>query len=557
MVNLLTFSLLICASMCVTLSFFWLRWRTQTINKDLENLSDFEQREQRRLTLLKTKKQNIIHKIEARAQTRQDRDEIKSDDLDELNCRNEHLEQKLAERSTHQNERIDEMDSRRSEVGHLKSKVKSLKRRLKSSYKHIRSTLEQRAQLSSQEAIDTHLQGICAQVDVEVQQRTQRTLVEAEAYRDTRANELMSLGRQRYYDPSPAEKLLSFVELPRAKKQRDLIIAEDSEFLEMLQDVTQVSFVLEEPNATKLLLRNSPETYSREIARLTYQRWINGGELNEKSLRTHYQKSQVTLEKEARSAGLTAAKRLGLKGIHPEIMHLVGKLLFRTSYTQNQWQHAIEASELCGMMADELGMNVEVARRATLLHDIGKVLWAETEAVGSHAVSGAAFAREFGEVPEIIHPIGAHHHDEQPSSALAFLVIAADTLSGARPGARRESSEAFSQHVAQLDELCETVDGLRQHMIIQGGREVRLQVYPQKYSDLDLTELTEEMASVIEDQCVFPGQIKVTALRELITTAVAQARSRDRRQQTYRKDKENVQRKHPLRWGGERGEVIS
>lgn len=550
--SILSFGLTLFISSALSGTFFWLRWKTRVSKEGLEKLAHERLKEERRLKRFQSKKKNILNKIEARAQGRLERDEAKAEDLDEQQERNAHLELKLEKRASEQAERIAEMDLRRNEVDQYKAQVRSLKKSIKSKHKAIRLNLEQKAQLKTKEAIEAHHTRLCGQADIEAQQKAQRTIIEAEAYRDTRANELISLGRQRYYDPSPAEKMLSYVDLPRSNQQKKLLTSEKSEQLAMLEEITKVSFILESPESGRLQLRNSPETYSREIARLAYQRWLNGGQLTEKALRTHYQKAQQALENEARQAGLTAAERLELKGIHPEILHLVGKLLFRTSYTQNQWQHAIEASELCGMMAEELGMNANIARRATLLHDIGKVLWAETEAVGSHAVSGAAFAREHGEIPEIVHPIGAHHHDEQPASALAFLVIAADTLSGARPGARRESSEAFSQHVAQLDELCQDVHGLRQHMIIQGGRELRLQVYPQKYSDLDLQDLSQEMAGIIEEECTFPGQIKVTALRELITTSVAKAKYRD---QMHTAKGQAVTKRSPFTWGGEKGDL--
>ena len=531
------------------------RWRASVLYFDLAQLAKSEERERRRLSRLSQRKANRLEQLRERARSREVRDDARAEDLAEQESRSQMLSSRLDERAEQQEERHQAIKLRRQENQQLKGQVKGLKQTLKRQGKSINTLLEERAQVTSRSVIDGQVDAFCAQVEIEVQQRTQRVIVEAEAYRDSRAAELMSLGRQRYYDPQPAERLVGHVELPQAPKLREALLHEGGELLSLLQDVTKVDFIFDEQHAKRLLLRNSPETYTRELARLTFQRWISTGQLNEQGLRRQYERARKALEREARNAGRTAAEHLDLKNIHPEILFLVGKLLFRTSYTQNQWQHAIEASELCGMMAAELNMDVNLARRATLLHDIGKVLWAETEAAGSHAVSGAVFAREHGEIPEVIHPIGAHHHDEAPSTALAYLVIAADTLSGARPGARRETSEAFSQHVAQLDELCGSLNGVRQHMIIQGGREVRLHVYPQRYSDLDLTELTEEVAAEIEDQCVFPGQIKVTALREVISTSVAQARHRDQRAQRRAALHPDHDRRRGagLGWGGERG----
>jgi ribonuclease Y len=549
--HFVTFSLIMLGTMTLFFLVLRARWRSSILHFDLSQLEQSERKERRRLKRLSKRKINRIEQVNERAKTREVRDEARAGDLTEQEARSQIISSRLEERASQQEERDQTIKLRRKEGQQLKSQVKRLKQTLKRNSHEMSTLLEERAQVTSSEVIQNRVNTLCAQAEVDVQQRTQRSLVEAEAYKDSRAAELMSLGRQRYYDPQPAERLVGHVELPQSQKISEALLHEGGELLSLLHEVTQVEFLFDEQNKRRLALRNSPETYTRELARLTFQRWISSGQLNEKALRRHHDKARQALEREARRAGHTAAEHLGLKKIHPEILFLVGKLLFRTSYTQNQWQHAIEASELCGMMAAELNMDVNLARRATLLHDIGKVLWVETEAAGSHAVSGAVFAREHGEIPEVIHPIGAHHHDEAPSTPLAYLVIAADTLSGARPGARRETSEAFSQHVAQLDQLCGELSGIRQHMIIQGGREVRLQVYPQRYSDFALTELTEEVAAEIEDQCVFPGQIKVTALREVISTSVAHARLRDQRARAIASN--TARKRTGLGWGGERG----
>ena len=536
----------------LTFSIMWLRWRGRIKSIERERLAHFREKEERRFSRFKQRKRGILRKIEERARTRMLRDETRLEDYIEQEERDQFKNERLGDREIHQAERIAELTQREDANQAIKNRVHQLKKTLKEHKQALKVQLEERAQLSSTDAKDQLISTYVMQSEVDAQQRTQRTLVEAEAYKDDRAAELMSLGRQRYYDPQPAERLLNYVEVPKSKISESLLDP-SSELLSMLKEVTHVEFIADEHNPQRLMLRNSPETFSREVARLTFQRWINTNQLSSESLKKQHARALATLEEEARRAGQAAAARLDLKGIHPEILHLVGKLLFRTSYTQNQWQHAIEAAELCGMMAEELKMDVQLARRATLLHDIGKVLWEETEAAGSHAVSGAVFAREHGEPPEVVHPINAHHHDEAPATPLAFLVIAADTLSGARPGARRETSEAFSQHVTQLDELCGELSGIRQHMIIQGGREVRLQVYPQKYDDFALASLSEEVAMTIEEQCVFPGQIKVTALREVISSAVARARWRDQNTGPHTTSHQATPLIRASGWGGERG----
>ena len=173
------------------------------------------------------------------------------------------------------------------------------------------------------------------------------------------------------------------------------------------------------------------------------------------------------------------------------------------------------------MMAEDLGIDPVTARRSALIHDIGKVLYAETEAVGSHAVSGAAFARDHGEPPEIVHPIAAHHNDEKPETVLAHIVAAADALSGARPGARRATDEAYSMRVEDLERICESFRGIESHFVIQGGRELRIVVDQTRLSDVDAAKLSNEVAHRIEDELTYPGQIKVTVIRETRAQAVA------------------------------------
>ncbi|MEE2644246.1 MAG: HDIG domain-containing metalloprotein, partial [Myxococcota bacterium] len=322
------------------------------------------------------------------------------------------------------------------------------------------------------------------------------------------------------------DRLLNYVPIPRSSKVKERLLADLEGHSAHLEEVTGVRFEWDEGQA-RFLLRDAAETYSREIARRAFLAWCDQGAQSD-SLARIFARTQRRLDENCLQLGQRAAKRLSLRGIHRELLTLVGRLNYRTSYTQNQWQHAIEAAELAGMIAEELSMDPVQAKRATLLHDIGKVLWEETERVGSHAVSGAACAREYGENPDILHPIAAHHQDESPSSPLAFLVIAADTLSGARPGARVEGAESFRQHVEMLEGFCADRPEIQNYSIIQGGRELRISVDPRRLDDLALNSLTEDLAAQIEEESVYPGRVKVIGLRELRVSQTIQARARPR-----------------------------
>ena len=217
--------------------------------------------------------------------------------------------------------------------------------------------------------------------------------------------------------------------------------------------------------------------------------------------------------------GEKAQMEIGVHGIHPEILKLVGALNWRTSYTQNQYQHAIEAAMMCGTMASELGLNVKQARRAGLLHDIGKVIDASAE--GSHAVVGADLAKRYGESSDIVHAIRAHHDDEKPSSVLAHIVAAADALSGARPGARKAMMESYVSRLTDIEEIVNSFEGVSKSYAISGGREVRVFVENDRVTDEETVMLSRDIAKKIEGEMSYPGTIKITVVRETKAVGVA------------------------------------
>jgi ribonuclease Y len=230
-------------------------------------------------------------------------------------------------------------------------------------------------------------------------------------------------------------------------------------------------------------------------------------------------KIKVQLEQEIQGLGKKAFAVLKLPRAHQEIVTLVGRLNYRTSFTQNQWLHAVEASFLAGMMAEEMGLDVQLARRATLLHDIGKALTHEMD--GSHAVIGADIARRLGETEVVANAIGAHHADEPPTSVYAFLVAGADAMSGARPGARREYADGYSTRLEDLERIGHSYRGVERCFAVHGGRELRVYVREDQVSDLDAVEMSSVIAERISEELTFPGQIKVTIIRATEAVAIA------------------------------------
>lgn len=426
-----------------------------------------------------------------------------------LTSRGEGLDRRAEEFST----REEELQTHFDEFKARRVALKESQEGLKAERKRIEETLERLAGTTRQDTARHIGEEMVQRARLEGRKvlRDQEDIISAVAER--RARRLIDLASQRYGMPMPANRLITTVSLPSDKKIRAQLLADDRALLKAITEASEVEFVPTDDE--EVLLMQAPDPFTREIGRLSFTRLAKQKRSATKDVARIVKSVDTELHQVARKAGKRAARLLKLQPLHPEIGELVGKLLYRTSYTQNQWQHAIETAFLCGMMAEELGLPVKEARRAALLHDIGKVLWAETEAVGSHAVSGAAFARERKEDPAICHAIAAHHDDEKPSTPLAHLVAAADALSGARPGARREMLESFTRRVDDLERISSEFPGVEKAYVIQGGRELRLFVDHRKVNDLDAANLSTEVAHRIEDECIYPGQIKVTVIREI------------------------------------------
>jgi len=411
-------------------------------------------------------------------------------------------------------ERAAEMKTRREQLGALRDEVDAIEQR-------IVERIEQVAGESRDEMSDRISESLTGEARVAAEKAARVYEERVQSRAEVEARRLMDLACHRYGVAKPADRLIATVELPRGKIARERFLADGRAIMLAIAEHSEVEFVPQEGKDGFYM--QAPDPYTREIGRLTFERLARRRDPSVDDVAKLVERARADLEKICRDAGKRATRILKLKNVHGEIQFLVGKLLYRTSYTQNQWQHAIETAHLCGMMASDLGLDIRVAHRSALMHDIGKVLWAETEAVGSHAVSGAAFATAHGEPPEIVHPIAAHHNDEKPSSPLAHLVAAADALSGARPGARRETIESYSQRVEDVQTICADFKprGIRNTYVISGGREVRVLVDPRRVDDLAASRLANDIAFRIEDECIYPGQIKVMVIRETQASATA------------------------------------
>jgi ribonuclease Y len=326
---------------------------------------------------------------------------------------------------------------------------------------------------------------------------------------DKKATEIMATAIQRYAGDFVAERTVSVVELPN-DEMKGRIIGREGRNIRALEAATGIDLIIDDTPEAVILSGFNP--VRREVARLSLMRLIADGRIHPARIEDIVKKVGKEVDITIKESGEQAAFDLGVHCIHNELIKYIGRLKFRTSYAQNVLQHSVEVGVLAGIMASELGLNTKLARRMGLLHDIGKAIDHEVE--GQHAVIGAKLAKKFGETPMVEHAIAAHHEDTPPNSVYDLLIQAADALSGARPGARKELLENYIKRLEDLENIAHSFKGVKNAYAIQAGRELRVIVESGIISDEDATLISRDVAKKIEESLTFPGQIKVTVIRE-------------------------------------------
>jgi ribonuclease Y len=333
---------------------------------------------------------------------------------------------------------------------------------------------------------------------------------EAREDADRRAKKIITIAIERVAGEFVTDRTVSVVHLP-SDDMKGRIIGREGRNIRAIEAATGVDLIIDDTPEAVIVSCHSP--IRREIARIALERLISDGRIHPGRIEEIVRKAEQEVEESVRDAGQKAIFEVGVHGVHPEIVKLLGMLRYRYSYAQNVLMHSIEAAFICGMMAAELGINEKQARRAALLHDIGKALTHEIE--GSHAIIGADLARKYGESAKIVNAIAAHHEEVKAETILAPLVDAADALSGARPGARREVLESYVRRLEDLERISNSFRGVEKSFAVQAGREIRVLVEPSQISDDQASTLARELARKIESEMTYPGQIKVTVIREL------------------------------------------
>jgi ribonuclease Y len=369
--------------------------------------------------------------------------------------------------------------------------------------------LERLAGISSQEAKELLMKSMESDARHEATKLIRRIDSEARETAKRKAQEVLGLAIKRYAGEYVAEKTVSVVNLPN-DEMKGRIIGREGRNIRAIEAATGVDLIIDDTPEAVVLSGFNP--VRREIAKISLERLMEDGRIHPARIEEIVDKVTKEIEASIKEAGEQATFDVGVHGIHPELVKLIGRLKYRSSYAQNVLQHSREVSFLCGVMASELGLNVKRAKRAGLLHDIGKAVDHEVE--GPHALIGSDLAKKFGESNEVVHSIAAHHEEVPPGSTLAILVQAADTLSGARPGARQEMLESYVKRLEDLEKIAMSFNGVSKSYAIQAGREIRIMVEGESVGDNQAFILAKDIARKIEKELTYPGQIKVTVIRE-------------------------------------------
>ncbi len=372
-----------------------------------------------------------------------------------------------------------------------------------------KQVLEGLAGLTAEEAKEELIERVEGEVKHELAQRLDELDAQFRDEADMKARNILSLAIQRCATDHVAESTISVVQIP-SEEMKGRIIGREGRNIQKLETLTGVELIIDDtPEAITL---SGFDPVRREVARLTLERLISDGRIHPARIEETVEKCRREVETVVKQAGERATYEVGIPNLHPELVKLLGRLRYRTSYGQNVLKHSIEVAFLAGIMAEELGVDAAAAKRAGLLHDIGKAFPHDVE--GTHVELGVNVLRKYKENKEVVHAVEAHHNDVEPQTVIAILVQAADAISASRPGARREDLENYIKRLQKLEEIATGFEGVEKAFAIQAGRELRVMVKPEDVSDEGMKLIAREMAKKIQDEVKYPGQIKVNLIRE-------------------------------------------
>ena len=425
-------------------------------------------------------------------------------------------EDRLSSREESCDRRVETLDQREKQLSQQASMLEEGRVQLAGLIDEADARLTQIAAMSREEARETLLETVKDDVTRQSAQIIRDAESQVKAECDRKSREILSVAIQRMAADYTAERTVTSVTIP-SDDVKGRIIGREGRNIRALETATGVDLVIDD--TPEAIIVSAFDPVRREIARIAVEKLIMDGRIHPARIEEMVEKARKEVDNQIREAGENAVFETNQHGMHHELVKLLGRLKYRTSYGQNVLKHSLEVSHLAGLMAAELGADVQLAKRAGLLHDIGKAV--DHEAEGTHVTLGGELARKYHESPDVIHAILAHHNDVEPQTVEAVLVQAADALSAARPGARRESVENFIKRLEKLEEIANSFDGVEKCFAIQSGREVRIMVKPDDVTDEGTKILAKEIAKRIEKEMEYPGQIRVNVIRETRSTEYA------------------------------------
>jgi ribonucrease Y len=450
--------------------------------------------------------------------SREAEDELRAvkEEARELRADLERREARLAEREGRLDGEFRKLEERSGALGRAQEDLERRSAELNRLDEERRDVLEQAAGLTASQAKTELIAGIQSQAKREAALLVRDTENEARRDGEQRARRIVTLAIQRVATEQTSESVVSVLHLP-SDEMKGRIIGREGRNIRAFESVTGVNLIIDDTPEAVLLSCFDP--VRREVGRLALERLVLDGRIHPLRIEEAYEQSKAEVEQLCVRAGEDALVELSITDLHPELVTLLGRLRYRTSYGQNVLRHLVESAFVAGMMASELGMDPVLLKRCTVLHDIGKALTHEVE--GSHALIGAEIARRYGEPEDVVHAIEAHHNEVEVRTVEAVLTQAADAISGGRPGARRESLEAYVRRLERLEQIAAAQDGVEKVFAMQAGREIRVMVKPERVDDIQAQVIARDVAKQVEEELTYPGQIRVTVVRESRATEFA------------------------------------